>query len=327
MLTVEGYQATGGIRGAVARSAERLYETMPPEDSRRRCAPCCCGSWPWRPSGEPVRSRALGPESWPAIRPGTGSSISSSEARLVTTDEDSVELAHEALARAWPRLRGWLDESRTELRLAAQLREAARSWDEFGRDEASLYRGARMVAALEAGDDRDDIALDPTEREFLDASPGPRGGRAHRGSGSASPRAKNVHRLRGLVAGVAVLAVVATGTALVAVDQAAAPSRRGGSRPPESWRRRRRRTSTSDPERSILLALEAVELTRAERRLRSARSRTGAAPRRDGVSPRAERARPGRQPGLEPGRLDLRDRGTGGTADAWTSATRTPASP
>lgn len=30
-LTVEGYSATGGIRGAVARSAERLYDNLPSE--------------------------------------------------------------------------------------------------------------------------------------------------------------------------------------------------------------------------------------------------------------------------------------------------------
>ena len=30
VLTVEGYRATGGISGAVARSADRLYESLPP---------------------------------------------------------------------------------------------------------------------------------------------------------------------------------------------------------------------------------------------------------------------------------------------------------
>jgi hypothetical protein len=30
--------------------------------------------------------------------------------RLVSVDADAVAIAHEALARAWPRLRGWLSE-------------------------------------------------------------------------------------------------------------------------------------------------------------------------------------------------------------------------
>ena len=32
------------------------------------------------------------------------------ERRLLTTSATSVEVAHEALLREWPRLRGWLDE-------------------------------------------------------------------------------------------------------------------------------------------------------------------------------------------------------------------------
>src|SRR5690242_21539795 len=32
------------------------------------------------------------------------------QARLVTADADVLDLAHETLARAWPRLRGWLDD-------------------------------------------------------------------------------------------------------------------------------------------------------------------------------------------------------------------------
>ena len=32
------------------------------------------------------------------------------DARLITTSEDSAEVAHEALIREWPTLRGWLEE-------------------------------------------------------------------------------------------------------------------------------------------------------------------------------------------------------------------------
>ena len=216
--TVEGYQATGGIRGAVARSAERLYETLP-SDQQKVLRSVLLRLVALAPEGEPVRSRAparsLGGD--PARDRVVDLLV---RARLVTTDEDSVDFAHEALTRAWPRLRGWLEESRTELRLAAQFREAARSWDDFGRDDASLYRGARMVAVLEAVDD-DDIALDPTEREFLDASWAREEAELTEARAQLRRERRSVHRLRGLVAGVAVLAVVATGTALVAVDQAA----------------------------------------------------------------------------------------------------------
>ena len=70
-------------------------------------------------------------------------------ARLLVVGDDSAEIAHEALIREWPRLRGWLAEDRDELRALRQLATAARSWEESGRDDADLYRGARLEAAVE----------------------------------------------------------------------------------------------------------------------------------------------------------------------------------
>ena len=70
-------------------------------------------------------------------------------ARFVTTEEDSVELAHEALARAWPRLRSWLDEDAAGQRILRHLATAADGWESLGRPTSELYRGARLEAALE----------------------------------------------------------------------------------------------------------------------------------------------------------------------------------
>ncbi len=39
------------------------------------------------------------------------------DSRLVTADEDTLEVAHEALLREWPRLRGWLEEDAEGRRL------------------------------------------------------------------------------------------------------------------------------------------------------------------------------------------------------------------
>jgi WD40 repeat protein len=259
VLTVEGYQATGGIRGAVARSAERLYEALPPDEQKALRA-VLLRLVALLPEGEPVRSRAS-PRSLhgdPARDRVVDLLV---RARLVTTDEDSVDLAHEALARAWPRLRGWLEESRTELRLAAQLRDAARSWVDFGRDDASLYRGARLVAALEAVDEGD-IALDPAEREFLDASRAREEAELTKARAQLRRERRSVRRLRGLVAGVAVLAVAATGAGLVAVDQRSQARQEGRVATARELAAAAAANIEADPERSILLALEAVELSR-----------------------------------------------------------------
>ena len=66
------------------------------------------------------------------------------DARLVTVDGDSVQIAHEALVRVWPRLRGWLDDDVDGQRLFRHLAGAADAWDAMGRPDSELYRGARL---------------------------------------------------------------------------------------------------------------------------------------------------------------------------------------
>ncbi len=68
---------------------------------------------------------------------------------MVTTSEDSVEVAHEALIREWPTLRGWLEENRESLRLHRQLTEAAQEWSAMEHTPDMLYRGARLAQARE----------------------------------------------------------------------------------------------------------------------------------------------------------------------------------
>ena len=70
-------------------------------------------------------------------------------ARLVTSDDETVELAHEALARAWPRLRTWLDDDVEGQRILRHLAVAADAWDGMGRPDSELYRGVRLAQALE----------------------------------------------------------------------------------------------------------------------------------------------------------------------------------
>ena len=91
------------------------------------------------------------------------------EERLVTLDDGSAEVAHEALIREWPQLRRWLDEDRAGIRAHQRLGDAARLWDAGGRETSDLYRGARLAAALELVESRR-AQLNATERAFLDAA-------------------------------------------------------------------------------------------------------------------------------------------------------------
>ena len=95
--------------------------------------------------------------------------------RLLTFDHHpisrgpTVEVAHEALLREWPRLRQWLDESRHDIRMQRRLAQDAREWMGAGRGDGFLLRGARLeqFAGWLA---ETNIVLTPTERDFLEAS-------------------------------------------------------------------------------------------------------------------------------------------------------------
>ena len=66
------------------------------------------------------------------------------DARLVSIDGESVQIAHEALVRVWPRLRGWLDGDLEGQRIFRHLAESADAWQAMGRPDSELYRGARL---------------------------------------------------------------------------------------------------------------------------------------------------------------------------------------
>jgi WD40 repeat protein len=154
-----------------------------------------------------------------------------------------VEVAHEALLREWPRLRGWLDDDAQGRRLHGHLRTAAQEWHAGGRDPGELYRGARLAAALDWATDHDP-ELNATERGFLDASR------------AASGRARR--RVRMVLAGVACLLVLAVIAALVALDE------RGNARhqatAADAERLGAQALAQNDLDRSLLLARQGVAL-------------------------------------------------------------------
>nr|MCU0264142.1 hypothetical protein [Candidatus Nanopelagicales bacterium] len=167
VLTVEGYRATGGIRSAVAQSAERLYESLAPGDRDSLRSVLLRLVTP-TPAGEPMPARV-------PTRVFAGSPEAPRlldllvRSRLVTTAHDSATIAHEALVRAWPRLRTWLDEDVEGQRILAHLQVTADTWDALGRPDDELYRGARLAAARE-WQQRGRPVLAPVEEAFLAAA-------------------------------------------------------------------------------------------------------------------------------------------------------------
>ena len=167
VLTVEGYTATGGIRGAVAKSAERLYESLSTPDRialrsvlHRLVTPT--------PAGDPTVGNV--PTRVFAGTPDAPRLLDLLvRARLVTMTADTASIAHESLVRAWPRMRTWLDEDVEGQRVLVHLQIAADGWAALGRPADELYRGARLIAAQE-WIDRAHPILAPLEAEFLAAA-------------------------------------------------------------------------------------------------------------------------------------------------------------
>ena len=184
--------------------------------------------------------------------------------RLLTMGEDSVEVAHEALLREWPRLRGWLEEDVQGRALHRHLIGAAQEWEAAGRDPGELYRGARLTGALEWARDHH-ADLNELERAYLEASRAVAEREVADARRRAEREARTSRRLRGLLAGLAAvlaLALVAGGFALAlrgrAERQTLVAQRQ--TQVAESRRLGAQVLLESDLDRSLLLAVEAVRL-------------------------------------------------------------------
>ena len=95
--------------------------------------------------------------------------------RLVVLDNSTAQIAHDALLRAWPRLRAWLAEDQATWVLYGQLADDAAEWQAQGGDPSFLYRGTqlasvRQAADLWSGDSSRYPALTATQQAFLKAS-------------------------------------------------------------------------------------------------------------------------------------------------------------
>jgi DNA-binding SARP family transcriptional activator/WD40 repeat protein len=241
-LSYEAYRSSGGVRGAVARLAEQAYARLDVEEqemARAIMLRLCSGE------AATVVRRRVPLEEFDADRDERVAQVLAilTEARLLTTSDGTVEIAHEALLREWPRVQSWLEEDVEGRRMHLHLAAASREWEERGRDPADLYRGARLSAALD-WTAQHDAELSGLEREFVAAS------RAESG--------RQVRRLRILLAGVAVLlaAAVAAGIGALVLRQHAqdtARDERSHALATESQAQ-----LSVDPERSILLAMAAL---------------------------------------------------------------------
>ncbi len=281
MMNLRSYTEAGGVRGAIAKTAESVYsrELSPAQqeiarniflrltelgegtqDTRRRAT--ISELIPPAPAGDPKDMEEV--------------LVKLADARLITTAEGSVEVAHEALIREWPTLREWLTQDREGLRVHRHLTEAAQEWELMERDAGALYRGSRLAQAVEWTQDNP-RQLNAQEQAFLEAS---QETAAHEEAESEAQRqreleaaqrlaeserqraeeqAKNAAKLRQrawMLTGVLALAIVLAVAAIVLGQQA---SQRASLATSRELANAAINNLGTDPERSALLALQALK--------------------------------------------------------------------
>ncbi len=261
-LTVDGYRASGGIHGAVAQSAERLYAQVEPE-LREALRDLVLRLLSPGAEGEPVRTRV------PRRLIGTDAAHDRLiemlvAARLVTSDDGVLEITHESLARAWPRLRGWLEDDVDGRRILHHLSSTADAWDTLGRPDSELYRGVRLTRALEWCASTG-ATLTSVERDFLEAGRGQAEVEEHSAAERARDQARMITRLRQVLVCAVVLLVLAGaggGVALFQWDRADDNAAAAAASEIDAVARRAGASAlaTGDIDTSLLLAVAGVRL-------------------------------------------------------------------
>ncbi|MGW2641219.1 nSTAND1 domain-containing NTPase [Streptomyces sp. NPDC001348] len=223
-LTEAAYEAAGGLHGAIARTAEQAFGRLTAAQADRarrmllRLVTPGDGTQDTRRPAD--RAELVGADPGKARDDAALVLERLAGARLITLDGDTVDLAHEALISAWPRLRDWIDAERDRLRAHRQLTEAARVWRDLDRDPGALYRGTRLATAQEvfaAPEQRADL----TELEWAFLSAGLAAAEQER-----LTAARTARRTRTFVAALSVVVVLAVVAALVAWQQNRSDERR-----------------------------------------------------------------------------------------------------
>jgi WD40 repeat protein/serine/threonine protein kinase/energy-coupling factor transporter ATP-binding protein EcfA2 len=228
VMTLDAYYASGGVRGALARRAEELYQECSPEtqDAMRqvflRMVEVGEGQDDTRRRVTQVELMALADNADVVM----DLLDQLGKYRLLTFDHDPdtrvpvVSVAHEALIREWQRMRRWLDDSREDLLIQRRIAVSNYEWRRQEQDPSFLASGTRLDQ-FESLKNRATVALTPEELEYIDASIMQRAAQEEeerrRAEHEAMLEKRSRDRLRLLLAVMTVAAVIAGILAAVAL--------------------------------------------------------------------------------------------------------------
>ncbi|MFI7673513.1 helix-turn-helix domain-containing protein [Actinophytocola sp. NPDC049390] len=208
-MTIADYSATGGITEAIACTADAVFDRLT-EAQQRVARRLLLRLVHLGDRVADARRRVSYAEILTEGDNDEGAAVGEVldtfvEQRLLTADTETVNITHEALLTAWPRLRGWIDADRAGLRVHGRLAHDAKVWQDTDRDPGALYRGGKLATAQEwAAGSGHDGDLNALEREFLAAS-------VREQESEQRQQRRRTAVLRRLVAALAVLVLIAGG--------------------------------------------------------------------------------------------------------------------
>ena len=154
-LTHQAYEEIGGVEKALAEYAERQYESLSYKD-RKRAEQVFIQLVRPGDGTEDTRRLAtrdeVGQDNWDLITRLASARLMVTNKNEKTekkerTDQDTVEIIHEALIWEWGSLRSWIEENRDFRLWQERLRVGRQQWEISGCDEEALLRGRLLLEA------------------------------------------------------------------------------------------------------------------------------------------------------------------------------------
>ena len=179
-LTLDAYKQLGGIKGALERQANSVYNSLDPkekecaqwiflnltqlgegtEDTRRRITKSDLVVEKYPPKLVEKTLHTLTSAKLLVINLDRGNNVGQSRSGDTPPEDDelfleamrqeaTVEVVHEILIRHWSTLRWWLEENRSRLRSQRQIEQAATLWKQKDQQPDFLLQGVRLAEAEE----------------------------------------------------------------------------------------------------------------------------------------------------------------------------------
>ena len=177
LLTLEAYEASGGVLGALGRRTEATYadlELRSQEAAQETFLRLVNVSEAGRDTRRRVRLTELERLGFTDIV--LRNMLNAfGDHRLLTFDRDpvtrgpTIEVAHEAILTEWPRLAAWIDEHREDLLLRSRLAVAVADWEAADRSDTYLLTRGRLDQH-EAWTTGTGLSLTSAEEAYLTAS-------------------------------------------------------------------------------------------------------------------------------------------------------------